>query len=139
MAGISRHTGQVISNLESAYQGVEVILTTRIGERWFRREFGGGIVELLGRAITPSLFVAWQQLIGTAIDLWEPRFKVRAISVDASSDAIRRGEVKLSIAADWRPNAHYAKDDSRYSTAVDGTVNFGVGISSGSVKVGLQL
>lgn len=139
MAGISRHTGKVISNLESAYQGVEVILSTRLGERWFRREFGGGVVELLGRAVTPSLFVAWQQLIGTAIDLWEPRFRVRAISVDGSTDAIRRGELKLSIEADWRPAAHYAVDDPRYSAAVDRTVHFGVGIGSGNVRVGLQL
>lgn len=139
MAGISRWTGQPLTNLESAYQGVEVILTTRVGERWMRREFGGGIVELLGRAVTPSLFVAWQQLIGTAIDLWEPRFKVRAISVDGSTAAVRRGEVKLAIEADWRPNAHYAVDDSRYSTAVDRTVRFGVGIASGNVNVGLQV
>ncbi len=63
MVGISRFTGLPISNLESAYQSVEVILMRRIGSLVGRREFGAGIVELLGRKMTPNLFAAFQSLI----------------------------------------------------------------------------
>lgn len=106
MAGIDRHTGKVIDNLASAYQGVEVILSTRIGSRVMRREFGGGIAELLGRLLTPSLFAAWRQLVATAIDLWEPRFRVRRILVSGSVEQLRLGQVGLSIEADYRPRGH---------------------------------
>lgn len=106
MAGIDRHTGKVIDNLVSAYQGVEVALSTRIGSRTMRREFGGGVVELLGRAVTPHLFAAWQQLVGTAIDLWEPRFRVRRPLVKGSVEQIRLGQVGLTIEADYRPRGH---------------------------------
>ena len=98
MAGIDRHTGKVIDNLASAYQGVEVILSTRIGSRVMRREFGGGIAELLGRLMTPALFAAWRQLVATAIDLWEPRFRVRKVMLDGSAEAVL-ADVRAALAA----------------------------------------
>ena len=63
MVGLDRRTGKRISNLESAYQAVTFTLSTRIGDVILLREFGGGVVELLGRAMTPALFAAWKQLI----------------------------------------------------------------------------
>lgn len=106
MADFDRHTGKVIDNLASAFQGVEIILSTRIGSRVMRREFGGGVLELLGRAITPSLFAAWQQLVGTAIDLWEPRFRVRRVKPKGSAEELRLGHAGLSIEVDYRPRGH---------------------------------
>ena len=106
MAGVDRRTGKVIDNLASAFQGVEVTLSTRIGSRVMRREFGGGVVELLGRAVTPALFAAWRQLVGTAIDLWEPRFRVRRALVKGSVEQLRLGRVGLTIEADYRPRGH---------------------------------
>lgn len=106
MAGIDRRTGRVIDNLSSAHQGVEVALSTRLASRVMRREFGGGVVELLGRAMTPALFAAWKQLVATAIDLWEPRFRVRRVLVTGSVEEIRSGRAGLMIEADYRPKGH---------------------------------
>lgn len=106
MAGIDRQTGKVIDNLASAYQGVEVIVSTRIGSRIMRREFGGGAAELLGRLVTPALFAAWKQLISTAIDVWEPRFWVRRVLPTATVDELRTGKVGLIFEVDYRPRGH---------------------------------
>ena len=106
MAGVDRHTGLVIDNFTSALQGIEVILSTRIGSRVMRREFGGGVAELLGRLVTPSLFAAFQQLIATAIDLWEPRFEVRRITPMGTADDIRLGKVGFRFEVDYRPKGH---------------------------------
>lgn len=106
MSGIDRHTGQVADNLASALQAVETILSTRIGSRVMRREFGGGIIELLGRLVRPSLFAAFQQLVATSIDLWEPRFLVRRMSVTGTADDLRAGKVGILIEADFRPRGH---------------------------------
>lgn len=106
MAGIDRRTGKVIDNLASAYQGVEVIVSTRIGSRIMRREFGGGVAELLGRLVTPALFAAWKQLIATAIDIWEPRFRVRRVLLDGTVDELRLGKIGLTLEVDYRPRGH---------------------------------
>ncbi len=127
MAGIDRRTGKVIDNLASAYQGVEVALTTRIGSRVMLREFGGGVAELLGRLVTPDLFAAWRQLIGTAIDLWEPRFRVRRVSLKGSVDQLRLGQVGLLIEADYRPRGHLG--DFTVERALSFSVLFGTGVT----------
>ena len=106
MAGIDRRTFKPIENLTSAYQGVEVIVTTLIGDRVMRREFGGGILELLGRLVTAPLFAAFQQIIATAIDLWEPRFRVRRITPQGSVEEIRLGHLGLVVEVDYRPRGH---------------------------------
>lgn len=122
MAGIDRATGAVIDNLASAYQGVEVTLATRLSSRVMRREFGGGVIELLGRAITPSLFFAWQQLVATAIELWEPRFSVRSIVPTGSVEEIRAGRAGLLIEAEYRPRGHLG--DNRVERVVGFTIGF---------------
>ena len=129
MAGIDRRTGKVISNLASAFQGVEVTLTTRLSSRVMRREFGGGVAELLGRAVTAKLFVAWQQLVATAIDLWEPRFKVRRVTVSGSADQLRLGTAGLKIEADFRPRGQFGDD------TVERVVTFDVNFNAGGVQV----
>jgi len=106
MAGIDRWTLKPIDNLASTLQSVEVILSTGIGTRVMRRPFGGGVAELLGRNLTPRLFAVVQQLIGTAIDLWEPRLHVRRVTFDGTTDEIRRGTATVRIEADYRPRGH---------------------------------
>lgn len=125
MTGIDRNTGKAIDNLTSTFQSVEVIFSTRLSSRVMRREFGGGVAELLGRAVTPRLFAAFQQLIGTAIDLWEPRLNVRKISLSGTIDELRTGQVGLSIEADYMPRGHLG--DKTVERAVNFNANFGAG------------
>jgi len=126
MADIDRRTGAVIDNLASTYQSVEIILTTRLSSILMLREFGSGVWELLGRAITPSLFSAWQQLIATAIDLWEPRLAVRRILPTGSVEEIRAGRAGLTIEADYRPRGHLG--DFTVERVVGFTINPGSGV-----------
>ena len=105
MSGIDRQTGKLIGNFESALQSIEVVFTTRIGERVMRRHFGAGLAELLGRATTPALFAAWQLLVAVGIDLWEPRFRVRGVYVSANSTALALGTAGIRVEVDWRPRA----------------------------------
>lgn len=118
MMAVDRHTGKLIGAFESALQSIEVIFTTRIGERAMRRHFGAGLAELLGRATTPALFAVWKILMAVAIDLWEPRLRVRAVQVNATANEIRLGKVGIKVLVDWRPRA-MAGDFT-----VEGTRNF---------------
>mgnify|MGYP000147356104 CR=1 FL=1 len=105
MSGVDRHSGKLIGNFDSALQSIEVVFTTRIGERVMRRHFGAGLAELLGRATTPALFAAWQLLVAIGIDLWEPRFRVRGVYVSATSSALALGTTGIRVEVDWRPRA----------------------------------
>jgi len=106
MSGIDRRTGTIIDNFASACQSLETIFATPIGERVMRRQFGGGIVELLGRLMRPDLFPVVMILIAAAIDVWEPRFRVRSVRFTGSVDAVRAGQAGIAIEVDWRPDAH---------------------------------
>jgi phage baseplate assembly protein W len=106
MADFDRNTGAVIDNFQSALQGVEVTFITRLGDTIMLREFGAGLLDLLGRLMVPRLMMAFQQLIVTAIDLWEPRFQVRQILFEGSVDQLRLGSAKFGIEVDYRPRGH---------------------------------
>jgi phage baseplate assembly protein W len=128
MAGVDRHTFQVTDNLTSALQSAETILTTRIGSRVMRRHFGGGVVEVLGRRLVIRTFALLEQLIGTALDAYEPRLLVRQVSFKGATSDLRLGNASFVIRADYRPFA--LKGDFR----VDRTVDFSLGVSQGQVQ-----
>lgn len=125
MVDIDRRSGAVIDNLASALQSVEIIMTTRIGELITLREFGSGAVELLGRLVTPALFATYQQLVATAIDLWEPRFHVRRVLPFGAVDDIRAGRVGIRFEADFRPLGHLG------DFSVERVVNFSLFFRNG--------
>ncbi|MCF1744226.1 GPW/gp25 family protein [Paradevosia shaoguanensis] len=129
MTGIDRHSGAHIDNYTSALQAVEVAFSTAIGERVMRRHFGAGLVELLGRAVTPRLFAAWKILMVIGIDLWEPRFRVRGVYVSASPDALRLGSASVSVEVDWRPRAHLG------DFTVEGVRSFSIAFGGPRVQV----
>jgi len=103
---IDRHTGELIDNYQSAVQSVEVILGTRLGQLVMLRQFGGGIVDLLGRLMTPALFGTFRTLIVAAIDTWEPRFEVKRVDFFGDVEEVRQGKAEFSITVDWRPKGH---------------------------------
>lgn len=122
-----RRTGAVIDNYASAVQSVEVIMTTRVGELVMLREFGGGVLPLLGRLMTPQLFGAFRVLLAAAIDLWEPRFRVRRIDVAGGVDGLRSGTAAIAIEVDWRPRGHLG-DETVESVRTFGLSGAGAGI-----------
>lgn len=105
-ADLDHMTGEPITNFDSARQSVEVIVSTRLMSMPMLREFGGGEVELLGRMVTRNLFGLWKQLVATAIDIWEPRFRVRRVIFDGGVDALRLGQAGIDLEVDYRPLAH---------------------------------
>ncbi|MEP3049417.1 MAG: GPW/gp25 family protein [Roseibium sp.] len=128
MAGIDRNTLKPIANLPHTLQSVEVILSTGIGERVMLRHFGGGIAELLGRALNDRLMAIVSQLIGTAIDIWEPRLAVRRVGFSGSVDGIRVGTAEILIEADYRPRGHLG------DTTVERTLSFSLNFAQGQVS-----
>jgi phage baseplate assembly protein W len=100
------HTGSffLISGQELVSESIEIILSTSLGERQMRPEFGCEIYELVGEANTAALRGMVAQKVRTSLSRWEPRIDVLDIRVDSPED--RRNQ--LNIAIDYRVRSNNA-------------------------------
>lgn len=104
-AGMDRETGRVLAGWPHVVQSVGVILTTPVGQRVMREWFGSPVPALLGENLTPQTIWRFVQAVVVALELYEPRFKVRRVNVGGNAESIRGGEFNLTILGDYRPRA----------------------------------
>jgi phage baseplate assembly protein W len=108
-AGVNRRTGRVLTGLAHVKQSLHVIFTTPIGTRVMRRTFGSAVPSLLGKAnLTPQVLLNFYVAVAIAVELWEPRFRVRQVGypgADNSTDRLQQGQFGVQISGDYRPNA----------------------------------
>ncbi|WP_421998212.1 GPW/gp25 family protein [Roseovarius confluentis] len=94
MTGVNRETGTPAGGWDHVRQSINVILTTPIGSRVMRREFGSHVYDLIGRPMTQANIVAVYAATALAIARWEPRFQLTGCEIiEASSD----GALSLAI------------------------------------------
>ena len=72
-----------------------MILTTPIGSRVMRREFGSNLPRLIGEPLNPSTLTAIYAATNEAIATWEPRVEVVATHLDLENAT--EGIVNLRI------------------------------------------
>jgi hypothetical protein len=117
--GIDRRTGRVRSDFDHVRQSVAVILTTPIGSRVMRREFGSEVPDLIDRPITDQVILALYAAVAIAIDRWEPRLSVTSCNVGrAGAD----GAIAIEITGIYHPHGHrgdFASADDAATILVD--------------------
>ncbi|WP_375261855.1 GPW/gp25 family protein [Palleronia sp.] len=94
MGGVSRTTGRPLEGWDHVRQSITVILTTPIGSRVMRREFGSHLYDLLGRPMTTSNILAVYAATALAISRWEPRFTLTGCEMIETSAS---GALSLAI------------------------------------------
>ncbi|MGV1352836.1 GPW/gp25 family protein [Klebsiella pneumoniae] len=104
--GIDRKTGRLLTGWAHVMQSLEVIFTTRFGERVMRRWFGSFIPKILGENMTPSTILKFWTAICVAIDLWEPRYKVTRITPFGNPEGMRQGALGFQIDGVYMPRGH---------------------------------
>jgi phage baseplate assembly protein W len=109
MAGIDRFTGKPLSGWAHVSQSIEVILTTRFGERIMREWFGSNVPHLLGELVNPQTFVRFYSAVARSMTIKElngyvrePRFRLTQFKV---MDATRTGSVSIEIHGIYMPRA----------------------------------
>lgn len=95
MAFFSRHTGKQISERDHILQSIEMILSTPVGSRVMRRNYGSEIPRLIDQPLNRSTLTAIYAAANESIATHEPRVEILRTQVDAS-DA-ERGIVNLRI------------------------------------------
>ena len=104
--GIDRTTGKLLSGWPHVLQSIQIIFTTRFGQRVMRRWFGSFVPQLLGEPLVPSTVLRFWTAICVAIDLWEPRFRVTLIVPTGEPETMRRGALGFDIRGVYMPRGH---------------------------------
>ena len=113
--GIDRNTGAVLVGWPHVAQSIVTIVTTEIGERVQRRDFGSLVPALLDRPQNEETLMAFFMAIAEAIEprrvrssiYGEPRFQLMQIMVDVTTP----GRVSIGMTGDYLPNGHKGRTD----------------------------
>ena len=84
---INKHTGQNTAPLEHVRQSLGDILSTPIGSRLMRRDYGSELFDLIDAAHNATNRVRLYAAVATAIYRWEPRVHLSQVQlVGADTD-----------------------------------------------------
>jgi phage baseplate assembly protein W len=102
-SGTSALRGVALSDWDHVAQSIGKILTTPIGSRVMRREFGSDLPELVDRKMTSANILKVYAASALAIIRWEPRFRMKTGRVvSASAD----GKLTIEIFGIYYPRGH---------------------------------
>ncbi|MCO7218148.1 GPW/gp25 family protein [Halomonas sp. OfavH-34-E] len=97
MTGMNADSGRRLERLEHIRQSVRDILTTPIGLRVMRRDYGSLLPELIDQPMNEATALRAYSASVVAIMKWEPRITVQQITRTAST--VRPGRLDLAITA----------------------------------------
>ena len=92
---MNRTTGAAISGLEHLRQSVGDILSTPIGSRVMRRDYGSLVPELIDHPDNNASQVRLFSAVASALLRWEPRFRLTRVGVQR--DAERPGYALIEL------------------------------------------
>ncbi|SFT96134.1 GPW/gp25 family protein [Halomonas saccharevitans] len=95
MTGMNASSGRALAGLEHIRQSVRDILTTPLGSRVMRRDYGSLLPELIDQPLTDALMLQVYAATAMALIRWEPRLRVTAVRRSVS--ASRPGTAVLEI------------------------------------------
>jgi len=93
MSGLSATTARVLSEEQHLAQSINDILSTPLGSRVMRREYGSDLPRLIDAPLNGETLVDLYAATAEAIDRWEPRFDLRRVEV---ADAVA-GKLSLTL------------------------------------------
>lgn len=93
MQGMNVLTGQPISDIEHLKQSIRDILSTPIGSRVMRRDYGSRLFQRIDQPITGALIAEIYADVVEALFNFEPRFEVSNVSVISATN----GQLILSL------------------------------------------
>jgi len=93
MIGMDRHTGQPLAGTAHLRQSIEDILSTPLGSRRMRPEYGSQLRRYVDLPVNEGWKSAVQAEVARALGRWEPRLKLERVKVVS----VLAGQVNLSL------------------------------------------
>lgn len=100
--GLNAATGGVLQGWPHVVQSLQDIFTTRFGSRVMREWYGSFVPHLMGRTISPNEVTPFFAAVTSAIEQWEPRYRITRIQV---VDITRDGQLHVFLEGEYRPRA----------------------------------
>lgn len=86
MAGINAVSGTILTEIEDIRQSIAKILTTPIGTRVMRRDFGSNLFDLIDSPASPTGGIQVVAAAAHAVAIWEKRVDMQSASLTAGLD-----------------------------------------------------
>ena len=100
MDGINASTGKRLGGLDHLRQSIRDILTTPIGTRVMRRDYGSRIFSLVDAPMNRTTLLELYAATAEALEKWEPRLKLESVKAVAASP----GHIELDITGKYLPD-----------------------------------
>lgn len=100
MNGINAENGKRLRGIEHLRQSIRDILTTPIGSRVMRREYGSRLFQLIDAPTNQETITDIYAATAEAIARWEPRFQVTQVKIAHAQP----GRVEMDLAGNYLPN-----------------------------------
>lgn len=101
MIGVDRRTGQPLSGLDHLKQSIEDILTTPLGSRRMRPEYGSNLRRFVDLPVSEGWKSAVQAEVARALGRWEPRVQLERVKVISVLD----GQIGLELTGQYLGNS----------------------------------
>lgn len=101
MIGLDRRTGLPATGLAHLRQSVEDILTTPLGSRRMRPEYGSNLRRYVDLPVNEGWKSAVQAEVARALGRWEPRIKLERVKVVS----IVGGQIGLQLSGEYLGDA----------------------------------
>ncbi len=99
MIGMSAQTGKIADGLGHLRQSVVDILTTPIGTRVMRRDYGSRLYSLVDAPFNDATRLDMMSATYEALEKWEPRLELEAVAVEMPE----AGAVQVSLSGRYLP------------------------------------
>ncbi len=93
MSGLDRQTMVPLASEAHLAQSIQDILSTPVGSRVMRRDYGSDLPRLVDAPITPQTMIDLYAATAAALERWEPRFDLVRVQVAQAS----AGHVELAL------------------------------------------
>lgn len=97
MIGLDRRTGQPLAGQAHLRQSIEDILSTPLGSRRMRPEYGSQLRRFVDLPVSEGWKSAVQAEVARALQRWEPRLKLERVRVVS----IVGGQVTLQLSGEY--------------------------------------
>lgn len=101
MNGMDAITGKPLSGLRHLRQSIQNILTTPIGSRVMRRDYGSKLFELIDQPLNQPTLMEVYAATAQALRKWEPRFKLTRVQAFRAEET---GKVLLDLEGIYKPD-----------------------------------
>ena len=101
MRGMHRQTGKALSDEAHLQQSIHDILSTPLGTRVMRRDYGSRLFELMDQPINARLLFELSVATAQALLSWEPRLTLARVEVKS----VLPGKITLILSGHYQGKA----------------------------------